>query len=125
MDRAGRLVGFDGFQTRRLTLANGAPITEKVDGDAEGMALTRSGDLLISFERRHRIWNYGPLSALKTPTPAASPDAVFPDNEGLEGLAAALPGDRQDGWRAAGETGTWTRVSTCPNNRTLTGACAC
>jgi hypothetical protein len=105
LDARGRLIGVDRLATRRLTLEDGGPIIDKVDGDAEGLALTRSGDLLISFERRHRIWNYGPLSALKTPTPAASPDAVFPDNEGLEGLAAALPGARQDGWRAAGETG--------------------
>ncbi|OGN51848.1 MAG: Tat pathway signal protein [Caulobacterales bacterium RIFCSPHIGHO2_01_FULL_67_30] len=105
LDARGRLIGVDRLATRRLTLEDGGPIIDKVDGDAEGLALTRSGDLLISFERRHRIWNYGPLSALKAPTQASSPDAVFPDNEGLEGLAAALPGDRQDGWRAAGETG--------------------
>ena len=105
LDAEGRLVGVDRLASRRLTLEDGRPITDKVDGDAEGLALTRSGDLLISFERHHRIWNYGPLSALKAATPAASPDAVFPDNEGMEGLAAALPGDRADGWRAAGETG--------------------
>lgn len=105
LDAQGRLVGVDRLASRRLTLEDGRPITDKVDGDAEGLALTRSGDLLISFERHHRIWNYGPLSALKAPTPAASPDAVFPDNEGMEGLAAALPGDRAEGWRAAGETG--------------------
>ncbi|MBA4808263.1 esterase-like activity of phytase family protein [Brevundimonas sp.] len=104
LDPQGRLVGVDRLTTRRLTLENGRPITDKFDGDAEGLALTRSGDLLISFERRHRIWNYGPLSAPRAPTPVAMPDAAFADNEGMEGLAAALP--RQGGgWRVLGEGG--------------------
>jgi hypothetical protein len=104
LDAQGRLVGVDRLASRRLTLENGRPIAEKIDGDAEGLALTRSGDLLISFERRHRIWNYGPLSALHAPTPVSSPDAAFPENEGMEGLAAALP--RQgEAWRALGEGG--------------------
>ena len=104
LDARGRLIGVDRLATRRLTLEDGGPIIDKVDGDAEGLALTRSGDLLISFERRHRIWNYGPLSALRSPTPVSSPDAAFPDNEGMEGLSAALP--RQgEGWRVLGEGG--------------------
>lgn len=101
LDRAGRLVGLDGFQTRRLTLADGAPITEKADGDAEGLALTASGDLLVSFERDHRIWNYGPLDALSArPRAMRIPAFPFTENDGIEGLATA-PG----GWRTAGESG--------------------
>jgi hypothetical protein len=103
LDAQGRLVGVDRLASRRLTLENGQPIADKIDGDAEGLALTRSGDLLISFERHHRIWNYGPLSALRSPTPVSSPDAAFPDNEGMEGLAA-LPG-QAEGWRALAESG--------------------
>lgn len=104
LDTRGRLVGVDRLASRRLTLEDGRPIADKIDGDAEGLALTQSGDLLISFERHHRIWNYGPLSALRSPTPVSSPDAAFPDNEGMEGLAAALPRQGQ-GWRALGEGG--------------------
>lgn len=101
LDDRGRLVGLDAFQTRRLTLADGAPITDKADGDAEGLVLTPSGDLLVSFERRHRLWNYGPLSDLSPrPTPLRIPDVPFAENDGLEGVAAA-PG----GWRVAGESG--------------------
>ncbi|WAC60198.1 esterase-like activity of phytase family protein [Brevundimonas sp. SL130] len=104
LDPQGRLVGVDHLASRRLILENGSLIADKIDGDAEGLALTRSGDLLVSFERRHRIWNYGPLSALRAPTPVSSPDAAFPDNEGMEGLAA-LPRHEADGWRALGEGG--------------------
>ena len=101
LDREGRLVGLDGFQTRRLTLADGTPIVEKADGDAEGLAFTEDGDLLVSFERDHRIWSYGPLAALNArPRPMRIPDFPFTENDGIEGLAAT-PG----GWRVAGESG--------------------
>lgn len=101
LDAGGRLAGLDHFRSRRLTLQDGAAISDKSDGDAEGLAITPSGDLLVSFERRHRIWNYGPLSALKTKsTPVRSPDFAFTENDGMEGLAIA-PG----GWRVSGEAG--------------------
>lgn len=101
LDHHGRLAGLDQPRVRRLTLTDGRPITEKVDGDAEGLVVTATGDLLISFERDHRIWNYGPLARLDThPVPVAAPDYAFPANDGMEGLSAA-PG----GWRAAGESG--------------------
>ena len=101
LDRQGRLTGLDQPRVRRLTLTDGRPITEKVDGDAEGLVITATGDLLISFERDHRIWNYGPLTRLGgDPVPVAAPDYGFPANDGMEGLSAA-PG----GWRATGESG--------------------
>ncbi|RZJ19583.1 MAG: Tat pathway signal protein [Brevundimonas sp.] len=100
LDRSGRLVGLDNPRIRRLTGMDGLPITDKVQGDAEGLILTPTGDLLVSFERDHRIWTYGPLAALTTPRPVASPDYAFALNDGMEGIAAA-PG----GWRVTGESG--------------------
>ena len=100
LDREGRLVGLEGLGVRRLTLPDGAPISQKIDGDAEGLAVTASGDLLVSFERDHRIWNYGPLTALRSPAAVRRPDFPFPENDGMEGLAAS-----GDGWRVAGESG--------------------
>ena len=101
LDETGRLVGVDGLAFRRLTLTDGSPIADKADGDAEGLALTPSGDVLVSFERRHRIWNYGALAALRDrPAPVPSPDHPFTENDGMEGLSAA-----PDGWRVAGEDG--------------------
>ncbi|WP_339914742.1 esterase-like activity of phytase family protein [uncultured Brevundimonas sp.] len=97
----GRLTSIDAPRLRRLTLMDGSPITDKTDGDAEGLTITASGELLISFERRHRIWNYGPpTTPVGSPTAVASPNYAFPNNTGMEGLAAA-PG----GWRVAGEGG--------------------
>jgi hypothetical protein len=100
LDEAGRLSGLDALRTRRLTLADGEPINDKANGDAEGLVLTAEGELLVSFERDHRIWSYGPLDAPRAPTAVARPDAVFADNEGIEALALA-PG----GWRAGAEAG--------------------
>ncbi len=101
LDASGRLVGVEGLGVRRLTLTDGAPITEKTDGDAEGLAIGARGDLLVSFEREHRIWNYGPLGALDArPTAERHPDHAFGPNDGMEGLAAGPAG-----WRVSGESG--------------------
>ena len=101
LDDEGRLVGVESLRYRRLTLADGAPIAEKADGDAEGLALTHAGDLLVSFERNHRIWNYGRAETpAARPVPVAAPAFAFASNDGIEGLAAS-----DMGWAAAGESG--------------------
>ena len=100
LDRRGRLVGLEGLSVRRLILTDGKPISRKAEGDAEGLAITTGGDLLVSFERDHRIWNYGPLTAMRTPQAVRRPDFPFHENDGMEGLAAS-----GDGWRVAGEAG--------------------
>jgi hypothetical protein len=97
----GRLTGVADLQYRRLTLLDGAPIVEKVDGDAEGLALTAAGEVIVSFERNHRIWNYGPADALRpVPTVLAHPDFPFTNNDGMEGISIA-----PNGLRVAGESG--------------------
>jgi len=101
LDEAGRLTGLDDLRVRRLTLADGTPIVDKAEGDAEGLALTEDGEVLVSFERDHRILSYGPLQAMRArPEPRPHPAADFPLNAGMEALAAA-PG----GWRVGGEDG--------------------
>ncbi|QTC88135.1 esterase-like activity of phytase family protein [Brevundimonas pondensis] len=124
LDARGRLIGLEGLSVRRLTLTDGAPISQKMEGDAEGLAITAGGDLLVSFERDHRIWNYGPLAALRAPEAVRRPDFPFTENDGMEGLAAS-----GDGWRVAGESGgVWNcsavrcAVVTPPPERPLTDA---
>lgn len=87
LDADGRLTGLDALSTRRLTLTDGQPIQDKVDGDAEGLILLPDGRLLVSFERNHRIWNYGRLPALN---PARSPSAI-----------RTSPSARTTGWRGS------------------------
>ncbi|WP_392354847.1 esterase-like activity of phytase family protein [Brevundimonas sp. LF-1] len=99
LDADGRLTGLHDLRVRRLTLTDGAPITEKRMGDAEGLALTDDGEVLVSFEREHSIWSYGRLDALRAqPRAQPHPAADFPLNEGMEALASA-PG----GWRVGGK----------------------
>lgn len=109
LNSQGRLTGVSGLQYRRLTLTDGQPITEKFDGDAEGLLVTDGGDLFISFERNHRIWNYGPVDAPRArPTVVRHPDHAFPLNDGMEGISDTHDG----GWRVTGENGgVWDCVS--------------
>ena len=101
LNRSGRLIGVRDLAWRRLSLADGTPIIDKADGDAEGLALLDDGSLLVSFERTHRIWNYGLADApVMHPTAVRNPDAAFPPNDGMEGLSAS-----RDGWRVSGESG--------------------
>jgi len=101
LDRRGRPSGLAGARMHPLTAADGRPFPTKTDGDAEGLAVTPDGELLVAFEGRHRIWRYGPLAApAAVPTPVSTPPITAPGNVGLEALAMA-PG----GWRAAGEGG--------------------
>ena len=84
-DKAGRLTGLDGARLSVLADLEGRPLSGKEEADAEGLAVLASGDRLVSFERRHRVWRYpaagGP--AQEAPFPAVE----FPDNAGMEALA--------------------------------------
>lgn len=104
------------FEGRPLTLPDGRPIVDKVDGDAEGLAVTRAHGLLVSFERNHRIWTYGPARAPVAPAARAAPDFDFPLNDGMEAISIAddrhceeapdaRPMDRGTCLRVAGESG--------------------
>lgn len=103
LDSQGRLTGLETLSTRRLTLTDGQPIEDKADGDAEGLVLLPDGRLLVSFERNHRIQDYGRLPSLDArPVAVRRPDFAFGENDGMEGVAAALSGL---GWRVTGENG--------------------
>jgi hypothetical protein len=100
-DADGDLTGVAALRLRRLSRADGQAIADKADGDAEGLMLTADGDLMVSFERDHRIWRYGPVDQPRPrPAPVSRPDLAFAPNEGIEAISAA-PG----GWRVAGEGG--------------------
>lgn len=88
LDAAGRLVGVTDVVLRPLTEETGGPLAAKSRSDAEGLSLLANGEMLVSFERDHRIWRYPP-SGDRRPYPVAMPAVPMADNDGMEGLAAA------------------------------------
>ena len=87
LDAAGRPVALDDATLGSLLGLDGRPLQGKAEADSEGVAVWPNGDLMVSFERDHRIWLYpatgGPAHAIP------KPDIAMPDNEGMEGLTLA------------------------------------
>lgn len=113
LDAQGRPTGLADATLEPLAGLDGRPLQSKADGDAEGLAVLANGDLLVSFERRHRIWRYpaqgGPPQAVN------APKAAFPENGGMEALAADPdrgPGAYLTGGEDSGQT--WTCALTEP-----------
>jgi hypothetical protein len=87
LDATGRLVGLDHATIVRLKGEGGQVLPDKAEADAEGVALWPNGDLMVSFERDHRIWIYP--AAGGAPRTAPRPSETMPSNAGMEGLALA------------------------------------
>lgn len=109
LDAAGRLVGVEGVQVRPLNDPDGQPLLPKVLADAESLALMPSGEILVGFERLHRVWRYDREG--RWLGERVIPDFAFTENEGLEGIAWAAG----DAFWAAGEDGGlwWCEPDAC------------
>ena len=109
LDAAGRLAGVAGLQVRPLVDPDGAPLIPKYLADAEGLALMPNGELLVSFERLHRVWRYDRDG--RWLGERVIPDFPFTENEGMEGIAWAAG----DAFWAAGENGGlwWCEPEAC------------
>ena len=107
LDPKGRLAGLSGARISALTDLSGRPLRGKDNRDSEGLARLANGDLLISFERKDRIWLYPASGA--PPRAVPSPDVSFPFNEGMEALAPD-PDAGPDAYFTGAETSgrTWT-----------------
>jgi hypothetical protein len=86
LDGRGTLTGIGEAQLTKLVGLDGRPLETKEDGDAEGLAVLPNGDLLVSFERRHRIWRYPAAGDL--PAEAPFPRVTLLENAGIEALFA-------------------------------------
>ncbi|MBW8814156.1 MAG: esterase-like activity of phytase family protein [Caulobacterales bacterium] len=101
LDAEGRLTGVADATFARLAGPDGQPLPAgKSESDAEGLALWPNGDLMVSFERHHRILLY-PADGTP-PREVPHPDAPFPNNEGMEALALD-PADGPDAYRVGRE----------------------
>lgn len=91
-DAEGRLTGLSGVTIEPMRDAKGNPDASKWEMDAEGMAL-RGDEVLVSFERNHRIDAYS-LSGLPQALPHRSVPLIIPrrslrSNGGIEAMAVA------------------------------------
>ena len=85
LDAAGQLVGITDASISPLIDQNGAALVAP-NADAEGLTLLPTGDRLVSFETRHRIWLY-PRNGGR-PRDVPSPAGPFESNAGMEALTA-------------------------------------
>jgi hypothetical protein len=103
LDPSGRLAGLSGGTLVPLTGLDGKPLPNKEESDAEGVAVWPNGDVMVSFERHHRIWRYpaagGPPVSLPIPG-----DPAMVGNNGMEGLAVA-PSQGPDAYWVGVENG--------------------
>jgi hypothetical protein len=86
-DASGRLAGLSGVDITQMLSRTGRPDNRKQMMDAEGLAF-RPGEVLVSFERKHRVDVYpDPGFKLQPPLrslPKLIPDEALKDNKGLE-----------------------------------------
>lgn len=92
-DGKGTLTGLDNIDMGALAGPDGRPLQGKEWSDAEALAPGTLGEIIIAFERRHRIWGYEANSPL--PFDLHQPDelSAAPKNKGIEALAL-LPDQR-------------------------------
>lgn len=95
-DKKGRLIGLSNAFMAPIIGLNGKPLRDKGERDAESLTRHASGDLLVSFERNHRVWHYpaDPLTDKKAPTalPTPLPLTTTFGNGGIESLVTLRDG---------------------------------
>jgi hypothetical protein len=108
LDRRGRLVGLTHVTLSPLPGEDGRPLLAhgKTEADSEGIAELAGGARLVSLESDDRILLYPADGGLPRRVP--SPDTVFPNNLGMEALAAD-PAAGADAYVVGGEASgqTW------------------
>ena len=99
-DSEGNLSGLENTFLGKLLDEEGTPLAGKEQQDAESLARLANGDLLVSFERDHRLWRYatdgtGEVSfasrSFEIPVPNAL--ARLSANKGLEALVTLESGE--------------------------------
>ncbi len=82
----GDLRGLANTEIFTLTGPGGIPLIDKSMADAESMAPGVDGEIIIAFERIHRLWAYPPNQTEPSPLPLPAEMKNAPDNGGIEAL---------------------------------------
>lgn len=85
-DERGYLSGISDSDLGSLSDFDGTPLAGKRFTDAEAMSPGVGGEIIVAFERQHRIWRYDPGATI--PQPIRPPDELesLPSNDGIEAL---------------------------------------
>lgn len=94
-DKTGRLAGIQSAEISPILDPLGQPLGYK-PGDAEEVAITPAGDVLVSFEHVHRVSRYGPAAGLSRAKEIAYINvpalANAPPNGGIEAFTVRADG---------------------------------
>ncbi|MCC7047883.1 MAG: esterase-like activity of phytase family protein [Alphaproteobacteria bacterium] len=120
LDARGHLVGAQDGDLQSLNDERGRPLVGKPLTDAESLRRDASGDLLVSFERTHRVLRYTAMGGAGVPIPVPPDVAGQPDNGGIEAMAVwPATADRPEGRllmiseqarNAEGDLKAWLRI---------------
>jgi hypothetical protein len=85
-DNKGRLSGIANPALDTLSDLEGRALTGKRQSDAEAMSPGVDGEIIVAFERDHRLWSYRPAETRPRPLQAPDELARMPSNGGIEAL---------------------------------------
>ncbi|MBM3555346.1 MAG: hypothetical protein FJX47_07315 [Alphaproteobacteria bacterium] len=95
-DARGNLTGVAGPLLDPLLGPDGKAVKGTSWIDAEALTRAPDGSFVVAFERRHRLWRYGPGAGFRNmrPTPLANPPGIeaAPANMGMEAIAFLADG---------------------------------
>lgn len=82
----GQLIGIENADLAGLSDLDGTPLAGKRFSDAESMSPGVEGEIIVSFERAHRLWRYDPgITVPRVLRPPVELEAL-PANAGIEAL---------------------------------------
>ncbi|MSP80547.1 MAG: esterase-like activity of phytase family protein [Rhodospirillales bacterium] len=83
----GRLAGLTDVDLGSLSDEDGRSLRSVVERDAEALAVGPAGEIIVAFERNHRLLRYLPGVLVPERLPPPEELATAPANGGIEGLA--------------------------------------
>ncbi len=91
-DKKGNLTGLKNTHLDQMTAPGGGILLNKSLSDAEAMSPGVEGEIIVAFERQHRIWRYLPNNPEPKPIPSPRGIEKLPFNNGIESLALLSDG---------------------------------
>lgn len=88
----GTLTGVKDGDLGQLTGLDGQALRGRNDVDAEAMAPGAEGEIIIAFERDHRLWRYFPNNPIPEPIPPPDELQHAPRNGGIEAMTLLSDG---------------------------------